>query len=186
MEQADTPEIPEASDRRLNRAVAATVVIMSVAMAFTNIKDGNIVQNMQQDQSNRVDLWSEYQATRLKLHVEETAVAGYRLSDTPAATAAAAKAAKSIAKYERESKDLKKQATDAQTDYDANNYRDDQFDLSDGFSSIALAVTAIAALVESWGLLFFGWGAASFGLLFSIAGFARLPIHPDWIVGFLT
>jgi hypothetical protein len=180
VEQAmsEAPEIPEAQDKRLNRAVAATVVVLSVMMALGNIKDGNIVQNMQAAQATQVDLWNEYQATRLKLHMEEIAVANGG-ADLPRAQAA-------LAKYTRESAVLKAQAQAAKDDYDHNNYRDDQFDLSEGFASIALATTAIAAHAETWWLLFFGWGATALALLFSVAGFAQLPVHPDAIISFLT
>lgn len=179
-EAPDIPEIEESEihDKRLNRAVATTVVILSVCMALVNIKDGNIVQNMQQAQATQVDTWNEYQATRLKLHMEEMAQAS-GASD-------AAHAQKEIAKYTKESADLKAQAQAARDDYDHNNYRDDQFDLSDGLASIALATTAIAALVETWWLLFFGWGAGSLSILFMVAGYAQLPIHPNAIISFLT
>ncbi len=175
---SEVPDIPESSNRALNRAVAVTVVVLSVSMALVNIKDGNIVQNMQAAQAAQVDTWNEYQATRLKLHMEEIAAA--------AGGPQAARAEQAIAKYTRESAALKTQAQAAKDDYDHNNYRDDQFDLSDGLASIALATTAIAALVETWWLLFFGWGAGGLSILFSIAGFAQLPIHPDSIMGFLT
>ncbi len=175
---SDAPDIPEVQDKRLNRAVAATVVVLSVLMALGNIKDGNIVQNMQAAQAQQVDTWNEYQATRLKLHMEEIAVAGGG-RDVPRAQAA-------LAKYAGESKELKAQALAAKADYDRNGYRDDQFDLSEGFASIALGTTAIAALADTWWLLFFGWGAGALALLFSVAGFAQLPIHPNAIISFLT
>ncbi len=180
---SDVPELPEIDkreihDRRLNRAVAATVVVLSVTMALTNIKDGNITQNMQAAQATQVDAWNEYQATRLKLHMEEIAQA----AGGPAATRATAE----IAKYNRESASLGAQAAAAKADYDHNGYRDDQFDLSDGLSSIALATTAIAALVELWWLLYVGWITGGLSILFMVAGFAQLPIHPDMIIGFLT
>jgi hypothetical protein len=177
-EAPEMPDLPEAHDKRLNRAVATTVVILSVCMALVNIKDGNIVQNMQQAQATQVDTWNEYQATRLKLHMEEMALA--------AGTSDAGHAQSEIAKYAKESADLKAQAQAARDDYDHNNYRDDQFDLSDGLASIALATTAIAALVETWWLLFFGWGAGSLSILFMVAGYAQLPIHPNAIISFLT
>ncbi len=172
----ETPDIPEASNRKLNRAVATTVVILSIAMALTKIKDDNIVQAMQADTAAKIDYWNEYQASRIKLHVEEVALRTRADPDT----------ARAIAKYEHESAGLKGQALAAAADYDKQGYRDDQFDLSDGFSSIALAVTAISALIESWGLLGLGWAAAALGLTFSVAGFAGLPLHPDMLVAFLT
>lgn len=179
-EAPDIPEIEESEihDKKLNRTVATTVVILSVTMALTNIKDGNIVQNMQAAQATQVDSWNEYQATRLKLHMEEIAEA----QGGPGA----ARASAAIAKYAKESVALKAQALAAKDDYDHNNYRDDQFDLSDGLASIALATTAISALVELWGLLYVGWAAGALSILFMVAGFAQLPIHPDAIIGFLT
>lgn len=168
---SDAPELPEVQDKRLNRMVATIVVLVSTMMALGNIKDGNITQGMQADQAAQVDLWNEYQATRLKLHMAELAPGDH---------------AATIARYTTESAGLKRQALAAKADYDRLGYRDDQFDLSEGFASIALAVTAIAALVESWGLAWAGAGAGALGLVFSIAGFAQLPLHPDWIVGFLT
>ena len=175
---SEAPDIPEAQDKRLNRAVAATVVVLSVMMALGNIKDGNIVQTMRAAQAMQIDTWNEYQATRLKLHMEEIAAAAGG-ADLPRALAA-------IDKYSGESAKLKKDAQAAKEDYDRAGYRDDQFDLSEGFASIALATTAIAALAETWWLLFFGWSAAGLALLFSVAGFAQLPIHPDAIISFLT
>lgn len=179
-EAPDIPEIDQSEihDKRLNRTVATTVVILSVSMALTNIKDGNIVQNMQQAQATQVDTWNEYQATKLKLHMEEIAQDG--------GGPAVARTTQAIAKYTKEAADLKAAAEAAKADYDRNGYRDDQFDLSDGLASIALATTAISALVELWWLLFVGWTAGGLSILFMVAGFARLPIHPDAIIGFLT
>lgn len=176
MEGAD---IEGGSDRRLNRLVAMTVVVLSIAMALTKIKDDNIVQAMQMDKAASVDTWSEYQATRIKLHLTES-LASLR----PAANDAAS--ANQIAKYEVESKALKLKARALDADYDRQGFRDDQFDLSDGFSSVALAVAAISALIESYGLLFFCWASGAIGIVMSIAGFAGLPIHPDALVAFLT
>ena len=46
----------EAKDKRLNRLVSITVVILSVATGMGNIKDGNIVQAMSQAQAASLDL----------------------------------------------------------------------------------------------------------------------------------
>jgi len=69
----------EAKDKRLNQRVAITVVGLSIFMGLAGVKDGNIVQAMQQAQSSNVDAWNEYQATKSKLHVDETALAQVRL-----------------------------------------------------------------------------------------------------------
>jgi hypothetical protein len=64
----------EAKDKSFNRRVAITVVALSIFMGLCGVKDGNIVQAMQQAQSDGVDAWNEYQATKTKLHIDETAV----------------------------------------------------------------------------------------------------------------
>ena len=183
---SEAADVPEGSDRRLNRLVAITVVMLSVAMAVGKIKDDNIVQAMQAAQADKIDLWNEYQATKIKAHGERDTSDLLALSALPEAKTARDKATASAARHEKEATDLKKKAEDAADEYDKQGYRDDQFDLSDGFLSIAIAVAAISALVESMAVLGIAWGSAAFGLLFLVAGFAQLPIHPDKLVAFLT
>ncbi len=168
-------DIPGTGNRAMNRAIAITVVILSVSMALTKIKDDNIVQAMQADTAAKVDMWNEYQAARVKLHIEEVAATGYRLAAGPAAAGAARDADARTTKYRVETAKLKAQARAAADDYDNQGRRDDQFDLSDGFASIALAVTAIAALLESWGLLGLAWAAGATGIVFSVAGLSAWP-----------
>lgn len=176
-------DVPETSDRTLNRMVGATVVVLSVLLTVGNIKDGNIVQNMQGDQASKIDLWNEYQATKIKAHLsEDTATMLSAMGKLPESTAAT----KTAARYHAESKGLRDQAKAAEADYDVQGRRDDQFDLAEGFMSIALAISGISALTESRRLLMIGWVAAAFGLLFLVAGFLELPIHPDVLVAFLT
>ena len=177
-------DIPESKDRRLNRMVVTTVVALSVVMAVGKIKDDNIVQAMQADQANKIDLWSEYQATQIKAH-DQSIAATLLGRSTDGDTLAAAALAENT-RYRAEAKDIKAKAQAAEADYDLQGRRDDQFDLSDGFLSIALAVSAIAALAESLSLLCVAWGSAALGLLFLVAGFVGLPIHPDALVAFLS
>jgi hypothetical protein len=72
----------EGSDKRLNDLVAVTVVILSVFMAVSNIKNDNINQAMQKAKSESVDAWAEYQAARVKLHIDENGLAQLRLLET--------------------------------------------------------------------------------------------------------
>ena len=63
-----------------------------------------------------------------------------------------------IKKYEGRSKETRAKAERLEAEYDRLNFRDDQFDMSDVFLSIAVAVSAVAALVDSFALLYFAWG----------------------------
>src|SRR4051794_23490627 len=147
----------EARDKRLNRLVAITVVVLSVFMGLSNIKDGNIVQAMQQAQASAVDRWGEYQATRTKTHVAEgarsviaTLGAGHA---SPEAAAALAGFDAAIARYEREAPALAAEAQGFTTQYDALNLHDDQFDASEAAVATAISMAAVAALAESFWLL---------------------------------
>src|SRR5690242_19770394 len=56
---------------RLNSLIAVLVAATATFMALCNVKDGNIVQAMEQDQANAVDAWSLYQAKGTKLNLAE-------------------------------------------------------------------------------------------------------------------
>jgi hypothetical protein len=187
----DTDIKTESADKRLNNLVAITVVILSVFMAVGNIKDGNIGQAMQKAKADSVDAWSEYQASRLKLHVDENALAQLRLLETAGnfdkalAAKQAAEYEADIKKYEGRSKETRAKAESLEKEYDRLNFRDDQFDMSEAFLSIAIAVSAVAALVDSFPLLYLAWGSGLFGIFFSIAGFTGLNFRPEWLAQLL-
>lgn len=165
----------EAKDKSLNRRVAVTVVILSVAMGLGNIKDGNIVQAMDQAQARSVDLWNEYQATRTKLRMTEIAAVQLAAQDAAASPSLAADAAR----YRHEAPALAAQAKAQSARYDALNIHDDQFDASEASLATAISICAVAALVESDWLLVAAWGFAAFGLFLSACGFAGWGFHPD-------
>lgn len=178
------------SDRALNRAVAITVVLLSVFMGLAHIKDDNLVQAMQLAKSDAVDTWSEYQATRTKLHLVETArleiaaVAGGQA--TAAARAGLAKLDSERARYAAEAPTLRAKAQADEARYDALNVHDDQFDLSDAAISIALSLAAVAALAETRWLLGVGWAAGAFGIVMGVAGFTGASLHPDLLASWLS
>lgn len=182
----------EAKDRRLNRLVAVTVVILSVFTGVCNIKDGNLVQAMQQAKADSVDTWGEYQATKTKLHVAQSARAEIAVIAAGANAAGQARAAEGtatleaqIAKYDRSAPALAAKAQGFADQYDALNVHDDQFDASEGMISAAISMAAVAALAESFGLLFGSWAFGAFGMFMGICGFAKLAFHPDILSNFL-
>lgn len=169
----------EAKDKRLNNLVALTVVLFSVAVGLGNIKDGNIVQAMAQAQANSLDRWNEYQATRTKLHIVQTARAQLAATGSAGAAAAVAKFDADAAKYNAESPKLSKEAEDFSDQYGALNVHDDQFDAAEASLTTAISIAAVAALTESWVPLVAAWVIGAFGLFMTICGFAGWGFHPD-------
>ncbi|AMK25380.1 DUF4337 domain-containing protein [Sphingobium sp. TKS] len=173
----------EAKDKTLNRRVAMTVVILSVAMGLCNIKDGNIVQAMQQAKADSVDRWSEYQATRTKWHIARTAQSEIALifdgKTSPMAATTLVSLQGEIVKYQAAAPLLARQAQQFSDRYDALNVHDDQFDASDALISTAISIAAVAALAESSGALIAAWLFGAMGLFMGLCGFAGWAFHPD-------
>jgi hypothetical protein len=178
-------------DRWLNDIVAVTVVVLTVFLALCKVKDDNIVQAMQKAQATSVDAWAEYQSARVKLHVEENALATLRLLETAGSLdkALAAKQAAEyqadITKYQARSKETRAKAEANEKEYERLNLRDDQFDISEAFTSIAIALAAVAALVDAWWLIYVAWGSGGVGMLFGIAGFANISLRVQWLASLL-
>lgn len=181
----------ESANKRLNDLVAVTVVILTVFMAISNIKGGNINQAMQKAKSESVDAWAEYQAARIKLHVDENGLSTLHLLETTGQidkTLAARQAAEyeaDIKKYQGRSAETMAKAKALEAEYDRLNFRDDQFDTSEAFLSIAVAVAAVAALVDSLVLLYIAWGSGALGLLLGTAGFLGFSVRSEWIANLL-
>jgi hypothetical protein len=183
------------SERRfgksLNDLVAVTVVLLTVFMAISKVKDDNINQAMQKAKTDSVDAWAEYQFARVKLHVDENGLNQVRLLETTGqiskelAARQAAEYEADIRKYEGRSKETRAKAERLEAEYDRLNFRDDQFDMSDVFLSIAVAVSAVAALVDSFALLYFAWASGTLGLAFGTAGFLGLSFRPEWLAQLL-
>lgn len=179
--------------KHINRKVAVTVAVISTFLAVSKVKDDNIVQAMQQSKFEAIDTWNEYQAKKLKDHIAKNSI----LQNEGLATLLGPKKGahllqvnenlnQDLKRYAEEEKQLSEKAKKAESNYDALNYVDDQFDLSDACLSVALMVCAMAALTGQGGLLWFSWGLSALGLSFGLGAFLKLPIHPDWIVKLLS
>ena len=180
----------DGDNKRLNRSVAMTVVVLSVFLGLCHIKDDNIVQAMQQSKADAVDTWGEYQASKTKLHITEgaagqLAVLGELAHDRAAVVAQSGRLAAEIARYKAEIPELRVKARGFEAAYDAMNYHDDQFDAADALVGIAVSVAAVAALAESWWALGAAWVFGALGMVMGVAGFAGWSIHPDFLARLL-
>lgn len=170
---------------RLNNTIAVMVAILAAFMAVTKVKDDNIVQAMLQAKSDAVDTWSEYQSKKIKQHVMEL---GRDQSQVLRNAQNAAQVDEQLKHYESELERYKKDEDELQdkAQYDALNYRDDQFDLSDAALSVALAMLAVTALTRKRWLLWASLIFAAFGFIMGIGGLFGLHLHPDWLTKLLS
>jgi hypothetical protein len=187
-------EAVERADSRLNSAIALLVAITATFMALCNVKDGNIVQGMQQAQASSIDAWSYYQAKGTKLNLAESVLDQLQLQRAlltdPRLTALVdqkiASYGAQIKKYAREKEEIRKQAEGFQKQYDALNFHDDQFDMSEACLSVAIALFGVTALTKKRSLLALAVLFMLFGVVLGLAGFFAWSIHPNSFARFLS
>ena len=193
IKEPETPTTANQAASSLNNWVAVTITLIATFLGICKIKDDNIVQAMQQAQADRVDHWGYYQAHNIREEIARATLSQLRAtaSADPAATDAAR--AQLIASYETLVQDQagKKEAvkTQAETDqqtYDALNYRDDQFDLSDAFLALAISMLAITSLTQKRWLYGVSLIPTALGTLMGLAGLLGWAIHPDFLIHWLS
>lgn len=178
---------------KLNACVAITVALLATVMGICKVKDDNIVQSMQQAQANKLDHWNFYQARNIREEVAKGTLLQLRLAAPAQPASAQARYQQAIAQVEQLAADqskkkdeLKAQAEQDQKDYDAANFRDDQFDLSDALLAIAIALLAVTALTHFWWLYFLALVPTGFGVLMGLAGLAGWGLHPEALIRLLS
>src|SRR3954464_1890036 len=155
LESADSTDSDSASHSWLNTRVAITVALLATFMGICKVKDDNIVQAMQQAQADKIDHWSFYQARNIRQDVAQSTVTTLTIQLRSAAAADRPSIDSSLARFQALVKDqatkkdsLRLQAQLDQETYDALNYRDDQFDLSDTLLALAISLLAVTALTR--------------------------------------
>jgi hypothetical protein len=177
-----------------NEHVAIAVAITATFLAICNVKDSNINQAMDRAQAGAIDAWGYFQAKSTKQQVAagvvaelEGQLAGSHDEAQHAVLGQQLEAWKAKAlKYEADKTEVEKKAREAQANYDALNFRDDQFDMSEAALSLAMALMGIASLTQKRWLLILGGVFSLFGLVLGIAGFVGWGIHPDVIANWLS
>ena len=188
--------VEKARESRLNTVIAALVAATATLMALNNVKDGNIVQAMQQAQANSVDAWAYYQAKGTKQNFAVAAREQLEImrdatpNPTPELRALFDKRIAGYAaqekKYETEKEDIKNKAEGFQKQYDELNRHDDQFDAAEALMSVAIAMFGVTALTRIRWLLIVGVVFAGIGEILGLAGFFNWSLHSDWLASVLS
>jgi hypothetical protein len=143
--------------------------------------------------SDAVDTWSEYQSKRIKHHLLELSrdqakdlLMVVPQSSTPTLAEQIKHYEAEIERYQNEEGELQKKARGYEAQYDAMNYRDDQFDLSDAALSVGIALLAVTALTRKRWLLLVSLVFGVFGAVMGLAGLIGWRLHPDWLTKMLS
>jgi hypothetical protein len=193
VEQARQTRLAEQAQSRLNVLVAITVALLATFMGICKVKDDNIVQAMQQAQANKLDHWAFYQARNIREDVARATLLQLQLALPAAPASSQAAYGAAIARYEKlaseqnaKKEELKNAAARDQREYDDANFRDDQFDMSDAFLAISVALLAVTALTGQKWLYGLSLVPTVMGVVMGLAGLCQWPIHPSWLVDLLT
>jgi len=177
----------------LNPSVAVLVALLATFMGICKVKDDNIVQAMQQAQADKIDHWEFYQARNIREEIAKSTLVQLRLQAAAAppklagAYAEQIKAYEDLAQDQHQKKDaLKALAEKDQTTYDALNFKDDQFDLSDALIAIAISVLAVTSLTQLPWLFVLALVPSGFGVLMGLSGLLGWSLHPDALVRLLS
>jgi hypothetical protein len=178
---------------RLNPVVGVSVALLATFMGICKVKDDNIVQGMQQAQADKIDHWSFYQARNLREDMAKAALVQLTLqaADQPAPRQAAyqqaiRQAQQTVQEQTHKKEELRAQAVQDQATYDALNFRDDQFDLSDALLAISISLLAITSLTQMWWLYGVSLLPATFGVLMGLAGLLEWGLHPNALIKLLS
>ena len=196
LDSVESTKDNRAADRqtaRLNMLVAITVAILATFMGICKVKDDNIVQAMQQAQANKLDHWAFYQARNIREEIAKSTVVQLQLAAVGRAPDEQAAYREAIKNYERlageqkiKKEELRLQAEQDQKDYDAANFRDDQFDLSDALLAIAISLLAVTALTGQRWLYFAALVPTAGGIFMGLCGLLGWSAHPDALVRLLS
>lgn len=182
-------------ESRMATWAAILVALTATFMALCNVKDGNLVQAMQQDQARAVDQWNLYQAKSTKQNLAEQGaeLLQAQLETTPGLSKEAqAKLTTKIEgfktqakKYEQEKGEIKAEAERLEKDYDLLNTHDDQFDMGEAAMTVAIALYGITLLSKKRWMFALACAFSGFGVLMGLAGFLKWSLHPDWLAKLL-
>ena len=186
-------EAAEHKKDRLNTLVAITIALLATFTGICKVKDDNIVQAMQQAQADRLDHWSWYQSLHIREEIASDALATRILQMNTSSPEyhtqyeeAMKHARENLAHIAAHKDEMAAKAKTDQQKYDALNYRDDQFDLSDAMMALAISLLAVTSLVQKRWLYGLALIPSIYGIIMGLAGLLEWTIHPDVIIQMLS
>ena len=186
----------EKSENRLEALVGISVVLLATFLGICNVKDGNVVQQMQLKQGERNNLWAWYQARNIRTAVYEGSADELSVPLPGETDVIKTYRLRKIQDFQKRISDQKAKMETQKTDAEALDAEikelgamDDQFDLAEAALGIGLAMMGVTALIKRWWLFFIAVVPSVFGFFMGIAGFMRMDtsyLGVDWMIRILT
>lgn len=177
---ADFAQETTAERDSFNGRIAVVVAILSAFLAYSNIKGGDVTDAARDAQINVVDTWNQYQAKRLRQFMLEGFIRNAEANRTHLSDAnldaAIADWTAEVDRYKVELKDLYDKARSFEAEFEDARNRDDVFDLADTFSTVALAMFALAALTRMRWLFWVAGASALAGVTYGVTAIAGWPL----------
>ena len=172
--------IEEVQRSKLNSWIAVLVAVTATFMALCNVKDGNIVQAMDQAQAHSIDSWSYFQAKSTKQSIAENTLQLLKLQDSSNNTLIKNYEVQ-VTRYDKEKAEIKSEAEGYQKNYDDLNLFDDQFDMTEALLTISIALFGIASLTQKRWLFYFAATLSAIGLVLGFTAFLKISLHSDFV-----
>lgn len=227
----DTPGIEPKNDGKgydwLEGAVGISVVLLATFLGLCNVKNGNVVQKMQEAQARQINKWGYYQARNIREGIYDATADLLRAHAHQGVANATERAERdksieeAFKKYLQQRKEVdelprddiykdekmveklagyyrseatnqtlkkakpKKEAEDAEKEYEGFGKIDDFFDICEAALAVALAMMGVTALVKKWWLFVLALVPSAFGVYMGIAGFVGLevPVQEMPVIG---
>ena len=176
-----------AKDGRFNNLIALFVTVVATFMALCSVKDGNVLQAMQRSQATAIEQWTLHESRSVQQRLARASIGSLQaqLALDPGASPGVRSEVEAeieaqraeVAGYEREKEQFRDRAKAWDQNYDAMNYRDDQFDLAEACLSASVALAGVAALTKKRWLFAVAFALGCVGVVFGLAGFLHLELH---------
>mgnify|MGYP003329052857 CR=1 FL=1 len=173
--------LEELPHNRINSLVALFVAVSATFMALCNVKDGNIVQAMDQAQAHALNAWSYFEAKSTKQNITENTMEVMMNAGASGKDSLIKAYQERIQRYEKEKGEAKARAEGFEKEYDDLNLFDDQFDMTEALLTIAIAMFGITSLTQKRWLLWFSSAVAMLGIVLGLAAFLRISLHSDLV-----
>jgi hypothetical protein len=148
---------------------------------------------MSKVQSSAVNNWAYFQAKSTKQNLAENTIDILTIQKLNAVNSTNVaeiqnkiqKFQDKVTKYEKEKNEIKAAAEKDEKSYNDMNVFDDQFDMTEAFLSISIALYGLTALTQNKRLFYFALGLSTAGFIYGMTAFLGISLHSDFIANIL-